>query len=37
MRLFATSAYWREPKPFFFGASENAKPGRLKATTWKLG
>lgn len=32
-----TSAYWAAPKPFFFGASENPYPGKLNATTWKLG
>jgi hypothetical protein len=24
-------------KPFFLGASEKPYPGKLKATTWKLG
>ena len=32
-----TSAYCDIEKPFFLGASENPYPGRLNATTWKLG
>ena len=31
------SAYWGPLNPGLLGASENPKPGRLGATTWKLG
>ena len=37
LSMSRTSAYWYPPKPVVCGASENPKPGRLGATTWKLG